>query len=90
MPPNIGNASTTGKQSEIITLFMCQDASMMERKEEKIKNADWKTLSLSPESSQHSRSQARVKEEGCVRFWQTSIKNATLMDLKPTKKLVGA
>ena len=29
---------------------------------------------LSPESSQHSRSQARVKEEGCVRFWQTSIK----------------
>ena len=46
MPPNIGNASTTGKQSEIITLFMCQDASMMERKEEKIKNADWKTLSL--------------------------------------------
>ena len=45
--------------------------------------ADWKTLS--PESSQHSRSQARVKEEGCVRFWQTSIKNATLMDLKPTR-----
>ena len=43
--------------------------------------ADWKTLS--PESSQHSRSQARVKEEGCVRFWQTSIKNATLMDMKP-------
>ena len=29
-----------------------------------------------PESSQHSRSQARVKEEGCVRFWQTSIKNS--------------
>ena len=40
MPPNIGNASTTGKQSEIITLFMCQDASMMERKEEKIKNVN--------------------------------------------------
>ena len=30
--------------------------------------ADWKTLS--PESSQHNRSQDRVKEEGCVRFWQ--------------------
>ena len=28
------------------------------------------------ELSQHSRSQARVKEEGCVRFWQTSIKNS--------------
>ena len=36
----------------------------------------WLEDSLSPESSQHSRSQARVKEEGCVRFWQTSIKNS--------------
>jgi len=44
---------------------------------------DWKTLS--PESSQHSRSQTRIKEEGCVRFWQTSIKIATLIDLKPTR-----
>ena len=44
----------------------------------------------SPESSQHSRSQARIKEEGCVRFWQTSIKIATLMDLKPTRNSLGA
>jgi len=44
----------------------------------------WLEDSLSPESSQHSRSQARIKEEGYVRFCQTSIKIATLMDLKPT------
>ena len=49
--------------------------------------ADWKTLS--PESSQYSQSQVRVKEEGCVRFWQTNIKNATLMDLKPTRNSLG-
>ena len=36
--------------------------------------ADWKTLS--PESSQHSRSQTRVKKKGYVRFWQISIKNS--------------
>ena len=40
----------------------------------------WLEDSLSLESSQHSRSQTRIKEEGCVRFWQTSIKIATLMD----------
>ena len=47
--------------------------------------ADWKTLS--PESSQHSRSQARVKEEGCVRFWQTSIKNSHSNGFETHKKL---
>ena len=31
----------------------------------------------------------RVKEEGCGRFWQTSIKIATLMDLKPTRNSLG-
>ena len=49
--------------------------------------ADWKTLS--PESSQYSRSQARVKEEGCVRFWQTSIKNSHSNGFETHKKLVG-
>ena len=56
MPPNIGNASTTGKQSEIITLFMCQDASMMERKEDNNKQqhslfsqASWGRLEMKPE-----------------------------------------
>ena len=47
--------------------------------------ADWKTLS--PESSHHSRSQARVKEEGCVRFWQTSIKNGHSNGFETHKKL---
>ena len=46
-------------------------------------------LSLSPESSQHSRSQARVKEEGCFRFWQTSIKNNHSNGFETHKKLVG-
>ena len=49
---------------------------------------DWKTLSL--ELSQHSRSQTRVKEEGCVRFWQTSIKNSDSNGFEIHKKLVGA
>ena len=46
-----------------------------EKAYDKVNNAyaDWKTLS--PELSQHSRSQARVKKEVCVKFWQTSIKN---------------
>ena len=38
----------------------------------------------------HSRSQARVKEEGCVRFWQTSIKNSHSNGFETHKKLVGA
>ena len=42
-----------------------------------------------PESSQHSRSQARVKEEGCVRFWQTSIKNSHSNGFETHKKLIG-
>ena len=39
------------------------------------------------ELSQHSRSQARVKEEGCVRFWQTSIKNSHSNGFETHKKL---
>ena len=50
----------------------------------------WLEDSLSPESSQHSRSQARVKEEGCVRFWQTSKKNSHSNRFETHKKLVGA
>ena len=47
------------------------------------------TLSLSPESSKHSRSQARVKEEGCVRFWQTSIKNSHSNGFETHKKHIN-
>jgi len=41
------------------------------------------------ESSQHSRSQARAKEEGCVRFGEPVEKSATLMEMKHIRNSLG-
>ena len=40
------------------------------------------------ESSQHSRSQTRTKEEGCVRFGEPAEKSATLMEMKHIRKII--
>jgi hypothetical protein len=42
------------------------------------------------ESSQHSWSQARAKEEDCVRFGEPAEKSATLMEMKHIRNSLGA
>ena len=39
--------------------------------------------------SQHSRSQALVKEEGCVRCGEPMLNLAILMEMKPERKPLG-
>ena len=54
-----------------------------------LKNA-WSAILTPPMLSQHSRSQALVKEEGCDRRGEPTLNLAILMEMKPEKKIAFA